>query len=148
MSLLKVAGTSGLLGALLCAITSVEGQRQRGKAQQEVVVINIEGSGSAAKYILEGDTEQKPVVVLVGQAVVWHNKDTVKHTATEGTPDADKHLFDTGDIKKGASAKIVFDQQLFQRAGGTPGGEVTLKYYCDIHHQMKSSLILKSSAGK
>jgi plastocyanin len=113
---------------------------------QATVVINITPGGDKAQYIQEGETKQKPVTVVVGQNVRWVNKDQVSHTATSTMTVKSKALFETGYLDDGTSSKdILFDQALFQAAGGKPGGSVTLEYFCRVHRlTMRSSIILKA----
>jgi len=63
-----------------------------------------------------------PATVKVGQKVVWHNADSITHTATGST-------FDTGTVAPGkTSAPITFSD-----AG-------SLFYQCTIHPSMAGSL--------
>lgn len=113
-----------------------------GQGEAKPITINIQ----EYKYIKEGDTEQKPVVVKVGQTVIWKNSDEVKHTATSKTEKDGKPLFDTGKIAADKTAKIIFDQKLFAAFGGKAGGEVTVEYYCIPHKpNMKSSIIFQAA---
>jgi plastocyanin len=79
-------------------------------------IVTIEGAIALASY------DPDPLTIKVGQAVQWHNSDSVgtKHTATSdgGAPSS----FDTGDIAAGSdSDPIVFDV-----AG-------TYEYHCNYH---------------
>jgi plastocyanin len=144
----KLGWTCAALCVLILSSTFYAQERSAdAKKDEGIVVINITGKGGKSKFIKESDEEQKPVVVLVGQTVRWQNKSDVTHTATEGKPGTDKYLFDTDDIKKGKSAEVRFDQKLFERAGGKPGGEIKLDYRCLPHEDsMQATLILKSTS--
>ena len=142
----KMSWTCAAIALLTVNFSFHAGDKQTKKVEA-VVVINIEGKGENAKYIKEGDKKQQPVVVIVGQTVRWQNKSNVTHTATEGIPDKGKPVFDTGNIKKGKNADILFDQKLFEQLGGKAGGEIKVNYYCIPHSEsMKSSLLLRSAA--
>ncbi|MDX6581926.1 MAG: hypothetical protein QOI10_1110 [Solirubrobacterales bacterium] len=63
------------------------------------------------------------VTVKAGTEVTWTNSDDTAHTATAGDSS-----FDTGDLDKGDSKSITFDQ---------PG---TFAYYCRFHPFMKATV--------
>src|SRR5438105_1216288 len=100
--------------------TCAEDAKQANKAGA-AVMIEIHKKGKFV-YIRQGDTEQKPVEVVVGQSVVWKNQTPAKHTATcdKKGPDG-KPLFDTGAIQKkggkGDAVTVLFDEKLFKAAG-------------------------------
>ena len=113
------------------------------KTKDPDIVINITGPGAGAKYIKDGDAEEKEVIVKVGQTVRWVNKGTVSHTATSFLKAENKPVFDTDVIDADDSADVKFDGALFTKAGGKAGGEVELKYFCRRHPaQMKNGKIL------
>jgi len=64
--------------------------------------------------------------VHVGEAVEWINRDFVAHTAT-----ADDKSFDTGEMKAGASKRLVMT-----KAG-------TFPYTCHFHSGMKGTLVVQ-----
>jgi len=64
-----------------------------------------------------------PVVVQVGGKVIWHNLDSVIHTAT-----AKDGSFDTGPLKEGKIGSATFKE---------PG---TFAYYCKIHPTMHGTV--------
>ena len=108
------------------------------------VTIHITGLGTAAKYIKEGDTEQKDVTVKVGQTVKWANDVMTNKTHTATCKDATGQvIFDTDDLVVGASKDVVMDRTLFVKAGGVAGSKVELNYVCARHPAtMKSKIIL------
>ena len=63
------------------------------------------------------------VAVKAGAELTWTNSDDAPHTAT-----ADDSSFDTGDLDRGDSKTIVFDE---------PG---TFSYYCRFHPFMKATV--------
>ena len=63
------------------------------------------------------------VTVEAGAELTWTNSDDAPHTAT-----ADDSSFDTGDLDKGDSKTVTFDE---------PG---TFSYYCRFHPFMKATV--------
>jgi plastocyanin len=116
---------------------------------QEIVRIRISGPGANAEYILEGETEQSPVHVNVGQTVRWINDERPRHTATAtGTNSSGDRLFNTGTLREGEEADVLMDNELFLAAGGTTGGTVELDYICAFHPQtMQGTIALKDVAS-
>jgi plastocyanin len=140
------AGLMFLLG-LAAALLAADDKKEAAKE----VVINIKGGGGKAKYVKEGDDDQKDVTVTVGQKVTWNNeKGNAPHTATSKLKADDKEVFDTGRLKGGESKTIEFDETLYKKAGGKDGKDVELEYYCTIHGEknMKSKIVLKPPAKK
>jgi plastocyanin len=135
-----------VLASVSWAALLVAGENAGQAKGGDTIVILIDAK---MRYIKEGDKEQKPVTVKVGQTVVWKNTDACDtHTATSVAKKDGKPIFDTDDIESGKSAKIVFDQKLFEAAGGKAGGQVELPYVCTYHKQGKSSIILKAVDAK
>jgi plastocyanin len=120
------------------------------KASGEIIVINITGDGPNAKYIRDGDTQEKPVVVNVGQTVKWVNNGDLQHSATSFTQNQSGHpIFDTNLIDPMQSKEIKFDSKLFTSAGATAGGQVQLTYFCTKHPGlMKNGKIVLSDTRK
>jgi len=68
--------------------------------------------------------------VASGTTVRFVNKDTEAHTAT-----ADNNLFNTGVLEPGESFKVYFE------------GSGTVTYHCELHPDMKGSLVVGESGG-
>ena len=118
------------------------------KASAREATIRIVGNGASALYIEQGETQQKPVAVSVGDMIVWVNEGNRTHTATAEDDDGGL-LFDTGDIApQDQSDPVEMTHELFAKAGGEPGESVSLQYFCDHHFQMKSSLVLNESPAR
>jgi plastocyanin len=81
------------------------------------VVVTITGMNAANSFT------PSPATVKSGQTVVWHNSDSIAHTATQ-----DAGVFDTGSIAPGASSAPVT----------IPVG--TYGYHCSIHPTMVGTL--------
>jgi plastocyanin len=145
----RFAGTVLLMigSALVTFAWAAAGNDQN--ASDETVVINITGNGPNAKYLKEGDTEEKPVAVHVGQTVKWVNKGNLQHSATSFKNKGDKPIFDTDLIEPMQSKEITFDSDLFASAGGTTAGQIELTYFCTKHPTlMKNGKLTLSDARK
>jgi plastocyanin len=101
--------------------------------RDQAIVINIVGPAGKAKYIKEGEKEEKPVDVNVGQTVRWVNKGTMEHSVTSFLKKDDKPVFNTGLFNPEDQREIKFDRDIYTKAGGKPGEEVELKYFCTKH---------------
>lgn len=138
---------TGLLILLAWAVSATaEDEKEKKKEQAKEVVIHIKHPGAQAKYIKEGDTEQKDVTVVVGQKVTWKNATgNAPHTATSKLKVEDEALFDTKKLNGGDNKTVDFDEALYKKAGGKDGNAVELIYFCRIHgeNNMKSKIILK-----
>ncbi len=137
---------SAVLVALAAPVTRLE-------ATDAPIVIHITGPGKTAKYILEGSADQQPVHVAVGRTVRWANDANTNrtHTATSTAQDSTgTRLFDTHDILVGAYKEVQITPAIYQAAGGTPGGSVTVTYFCGIHgaSNMQSSLVLDDAPSR
>ena len=68
--------------------------------------------------------------IAPGTTVTWTNGDTVAHTVT-----ADDGLFDSGVLEPGQSYSTWL------------GGSGTVAYHCDIHPDMKGSVVVGGASG-
>ena len=68
--------------------------------------------------------------VAPGTTVTWTNEDTVAHTVT-----ADNGLFDSGVLEPGQSYSTWL------------GGVGTVAYHCEIHPDMKGSVVVGAASG-
>ncbi len=119
------------------------------KSADDTIVINITGNGPNAKYIKDGDNQENPVAVKVGQKVKWVNKGNTRHSATSFQQKCGNPVFDTDLIDPNDSKEVLFDSTLFMNAGGAAGGQVDLTYFCKRHPaQMKNGKITLSDKGK
>lgn len=117
---------------------------------QQPVLININGKGDKAKFIRDGDTEPKPVEVKVGETVRWKNNDDVAQHSIVSDKVNGKIVFESANpqfLKHGDQVDILFDEKLYQAAGGKTGQSVEIKYICGVHPNMQSSIIVKSAGG-
>jgi plastocyanin len=79
-------------------------------------------------FIECGKDKIAPVTIVVGQRIRWENKDEEPHTLVSALTVAGKPLFSTGAIKPGDHMDLLFDIDLYERAGGKPASVVTVKY--------------------
>lgn len=68
--------------------------------------------------------------IVVGQTVVWLNKDAATHTVTSISVPAGASKFDSGNIATG------------QEFSWTPAVAGTYQYYCSIHPWMKGTIVV------
>ena len=66
------------------------------------------------------------LTISVGDTVIWTNKDSATHTATD-----DNGTFDSGNLASGESFSFTFD---------TAG---TYTYHCNIHTSMVATIIVE-----
>ncbi|MEM8670319.1 MAG: tyrosinase family protein [Planctomycetota bacterium] len=130
-----------ILGVLLQSLWSAS------DSYGQDVTINIQGRGSRALFIEEGADRVEAVRVIVGQTVRWRNVQTTSpHTATAYVESSNEIIFDTGELRSvGDSADVVFDTSVFEKAGGVPGGTVSIGYECDFHPNMQGEILLSDS---
>ncbi|HEU0145020.1 MAG TPA: plastocyanin/azurin family copper-binding protein, partial [Nitrososphaera sp.] len=107
------------------------------------------GAGTTTITILQGsavqgspDYDPDTAQVPVGNRVVWHNEDTVPHTATSGNDPQDPQsgqLFDTSIINGGEESTPVELQ-------GASEGQ-TISYHCMVHPYMAGEITVTAAAG-
>ena len=108
------------------------------------------GAGTTTITILQGsavqgspDYDPDTAQVPVGNKVVWHNEDTVPHTATSGNGAQDPQsgqLFDTSIINGGEESTAVELQ-------GVSEGQ-TIPYHCMVHPYMAGEITVTAAAGQ
>ncbi len=69
--------------------------------------------------------------IAPGTRVMFINNDTEPHTAT-----ADNGLFDTGELEPGDSSWVSFE------------GAGTVTYHCELHPDMKGSIVVDEGGGE
>src|SRR5215218_7752796 len=107
------------------------------------------GAGTTTITILQGSAVQESpdydpdtAQVPVGNKVVWHNEDTVPHTATSGNGAQDPQsgqLFDTSIINGGEESTAVELQ-------GVSEGQ-TIPYHCMVHPYMAGEITVTAAAA-
>ena len=107
------------------------------------------GAGTTTITILQGsavqgspDYDPDTAQVPVGNRVVWHNEDTVPHTATSGNDPQDPQsgqLFDTSLINGGEESTPV------ELQGVSEGQKIP--YHCMVHPYMAGEITIIAAAG-
>src|SRR5918994_2993352 len=107
------------------------------------------GAGTTTITILQGsavqgspDYDPDTAQVPVGNKIVWHNEDTVPHTATSGNGAQDPQsgqLFDTSIINGGEESTAVELQ-------GVSEGQ-TIPYHCMVHPYMAGEITVTAAAA-
>src|SRR5918995_1271633 len=107
------------------------------------------GAGTTTITILQGsavqgspDYDPDTAQVPVGNRVVWHNEDTVPHTATSGNDPQDPQsgqLFDTSLINGGEESTPV------ELQGVNEGQKIP--YHCMVHPYMAGEITITAAAG-
>jgi plastocyanin len=102
-------------------------------------------AGTTTIAILQGaSTQGSPdydpdddATVPLGNKIVWHNQDTIPHTATSGADDKDPEkgkVFDTSFINGGEKSQAI------ELADAKEGD--TINYFCTVHPYMTSKITI------
>jgi len=100
------------------------------------------------EFIERGNDKVVPITIVVGQRIRWENKDNEPHTVVSTLTVAGKPLFSTGVINPGDHKDLLFDIDLYERAGGKPANVVTLKYHSPEQPGELSEIRLLSAARR
>lgn len=87
--------------------------------------VQLVGSSTATAEIKQFRFQPPEIALQAGGRVTWTNQDGVAHTITAGTPDAPTQAFDSGEVAKGSSFTMTFEQ---------PG---EYAYFCNRHKSMR-----------
>jgi plastocyanin len=112
---------------VIAAVITSEGSAQERDREVDKTIELTRRDGKLV-FIERGKNEVAPVTLVVGQRIRWENKDKDPHTLVSTLTVAGKPLFSTGVIKPGDHKDLLFDIDLYERAGGKPANIVTLKY--------------------
>ena len=128
---------------------NVPGDTGGAAQQQEGGGAASTGAGTTTITILQGsavqgspDYDPDTAQVPVGNRVVWHNEDTVPHTATSGNDPQDPQsgqLFDTSLINGGEESTPV------ELQGVSEGQKIP--YHCMVHPYMAGEITITAAAG-
>jgi hypothetical protein len=91
-------------------------------------IIEITRKNDKLVFIERGKDKLAPVTIVVGQKIRWENKDTRPHALVSAVTVEGKPLFDTEVIEPGDHKDVLFDFDMYRRAGGKPANVVTVKY--------------------
>jgi hypothetical protein len=110
--------------------------------------IQITREDQDLKFVEQGETKAKVVSVVVGQTVRWENKSAQDYRVVSDLKLEGKPLFDTGVIKAGEHKDILFDFQMYRKAGGKPANVVKVKYHGVDHEADRGELHVLSAARR
>ena len=110
--------------------------------------IELTRRDSKLVFIERGKDKVAPVTIVVGQRIRWENKDKEPHMLVSTLTVAGKPLFSTGVIKPGDHKDLLFDIDLYERAGGKPASVVTVKYLSHEQPGEPGELRLLSAARR
>jgi plastocyanin len=128
------------------AMTSEAGPQERGhEADKTIELTRRDGN---LEFIERGKDKVAPVTIVVGQRIRWENKDSEPHTLVSTLTASAKPLFSTGVIKPGDHEDLLFDIDLYERAGGKPANVVTLNYRSQEQPSAIGELRLLSAARR
>ena len=111
---------------IAAVITSEVSAQERD--QQVDKTIELTRRDGRIVFVERGQDNAAPIAIVVGQRVRWENKDKEPHMLVSTLTVAGKPLFSTGVIKPGDHMDLLFDIDLYERAGGKPANVVTVKY--------------------
>jgi plastocyanin len=112
-----------VIAALITSeVSAQEGDREVDKT------IELTRRDGKLEFIERGKDNVAPITIVVGQRIRWENRDSEPHTLVSTLTIAGKPLFSTGVIKPGGHEDLLFDIDLYGRAGGKPANLVTVKY--------------------
>ena len=113
---------------VIAAVMTPEVAAQEREHEADKTIELTRRDGNLVEFIERGKDKVAPVTIVVGQRIRFENKDNEPHTLVSTLTDSGKPLFSTGVIKPGDHEDLLFDFDLYERAGGKPANVVTLKY--------------------
>ncbi|WP_035695958.1 cupredoxin domain-containing protein [Bradyrhizobium liaoningense] len=140
--------TRAICVALVLAAASTCGvdAQQSGYNVEKTIELTIKDG--KLMFIERGKDHAEPITIVVGEKIRFENKDKEPHTVVSTMVIEGKPLFSTGVIKPGEYLDLLFDIDLYQRAGGKPANVVTLKYRSDLQLGEDSEIRLLSAAKR
>jgi hypothetical protein len=123
----------------------VSGQERDHEVDKTIELTRRDGK---LEFIERGKDKVAPITIVVGQRIRWENKDKEPHSLVSTLTIAGKPLFGTGIIKPGDHKDLLFDIDLYQRAGGRPANVVTVQYYSDEQSGEPGEIQLLSAARR
>ncbi len=110
--------------------------------------IEVTRKDGKIRFTEKGQSKSKPVQVVVGETVRWVNRDDQPHTLRSIVEVEGKPLFRTEVIRPGESKDMLFDIDLYRKAGGRTANFVRLKYHGDDRAEEPGELIFISAARR
>jgi hypothetical protein len=133
---------------ILLTLTMILGQPGRKAEKKPDKTVEIIRKGGKLQFLEQGKEAARPIPIVVGQTLRWENKDTRPHSLVSKLTVAGKPLFDTGAIPPGQHKDILFDIDLYHRAGGKPANYVPLKYHSRESEKELGELLFLSAARR
>lgn len=99
-------------------------------------------------FIERGKDFAEAITVVVGEKIRFENKDKEPHTVVSTEIVEGKPLFSSGVIRPDEYQDLLFDFDLYERAGGRPANVVTLKYHSEQQTGEDSEIRLLSAAKR
>ena len=103
-------------------------------ASEDTTTADGDAAAGGTTVAVENLAFPQRTIVTPGQPVTFVNQDSVAHTVTSGLPEdgetEDQGLFDQ-DLPAGGEVTVTLDE---------PG---TYRYYCEIHQQMTSRIVVE-----
>jgi plastocyanin len=134
--------------ALVVAVVITSGLDAQQSKQNVEKTIELTRRDSKLTFVEPGKDYAEPITIVVGEKVRFVNRDTESHTVVSTVVVEGKPLFSTGVIKPGEYVDLLFDIDLYERAGGKPANVVTLKYRSDQQLGEDSEIRLLSAAKR
>lgn len=137
-----------ICAALVMAVTLASGldaQHNDSKVEKTIELTRRDGK---LTFIEHGKDNAEPITIVVGETVRWENKDKQPHTVVSTLIVEGRPIFSIGVIKPGEYLDLLFDIDLYQRAGGRPANVVKLQYHSDEQGGEPAELRLLSAARR
>jgi hypothetical protein len=137
---------AAILALLLLAWLPLEVVGEDKKPVKTIELIRKDGK---VRFTEKGQARSKPVTVVVGETVRWVNRDDRPHTVRSVVEIDGKPLFRSEVIPPGESRDLLFDIDLYRKAGGRTANYVRLKYQSgDRAEDEPGELIFLSAARR
>jgi plastocyanin len=131
---------------ITAAITSgVVAQQSDDKMAKTIELTRRDGK---LLFIERGKDVAEPVTIVVGDKIRFANNDKEPHTVVSTAVVEGRPLFTSGVIKPGEYLDLLFDFDLYARAGGRPANVVTLKYQSEQQSGEGGEIRLLSAARR
>jgi plastocyanin len=128
-----------VFGITLCSCSPVFSEVENEKSAQQPSANMTNSSSVINVSIVQGASaltdkayQPNPVIVKVGNAIMWINHDSAVHTVTEENPASDvpQNGFDSGLLTQGQIFRHSFDKQ------------AVVEYHCSLHPTMLGKIIV------
>jgi plastocyanin len=139
----------GIIDAFVIAAMVLSGAVQAQQSDYKVEkTIGLFKRDGKLTFIERGKATVEPIIIIVGNRVRWENNDDKPHTVVSTLTIDGKPLFSTGVINPGEYEDVLFDINLYERAGGKPANVISLRYRSDEQQDEGGELQLLSAAKR